>query len=61
MSEAAFRRSILGQAPSRSTKIRLGWNGLAGTIILAYYEITYVKSFITFGPGFTARLWVGKL
>jgi hypothetical protein len=44
----------LGEAPSLSTNIRLGWKGLAGTNARAYYEKVVkraIKSCITLTPG----------
>ncbi len=45
---------LLGKAPALPANLRLGWRGLPGKNILAYYEkpqITVVKSFITLAPG----------
>jgi hypothetical protein len=44
----------LGKAPALLANVRLGWKGLPGTNIIAYYKhfkITDKKSFIAMGPG----------
>ncbi len=48
---------LKGRLLALPTNIRLGWKGLPGTNILAYYEksqLTAVKSFVTLAPGVNA-------
>ncbi len=49
-----FKGASLWQASTLVANVRLARKGLPWTNTLAYYEhsqITYVKSFITLGPG----------
>jgi len=53
LNEAPLRCSTSGRLVGSPTNIRLGWKGLPGANILAYYEnplIAVVKSFIVQTP-----------